>query len=242
MNEKRVALVTGANKGIGFEVCRQLGVAGYRILLGARNQAAGKAAAKTLKKEGLEVEFIKLDVTSDEDVAAAQSKIEKQYGRIDILVNNAGVLLDPPRHPPDTEGASIFNAKLDTIRRSLETNTFGAIRLSQALVPLMKKNSYGRIVNISSGMGQLSDMNGGWPGYRISKAALNVVTRILADELTGTNILVNSVCPGWVRTSMGGEEAELSPAEGADTIVWLASHPDGGPSGGFFRERQQIEW
>ena len=165
-----------------------------------------------------------------------------EFGRLDVLVNNAGILLDPPRHPPDAEGASIFNTKLDTIRGSLEANTFGALRLAQKFVPLMVKNGYGRVVNLSSGMGQLSDMNGGWPGYRISKVALNAVTRIFADETKGTNILVNSVCPGWVRTDMGGQEAELSPAEGADTIVWAATLPEGGPTGGFFRERERIDW
>lgn len=242
MTQKRVALVTGGNRGIGLEVCRQLGRQGYSVLLGSRDLAKGKAAADQLSSEGLNVSPLKLDVTSESDVVAAYNFVIGAFGRLDVLVNNAGVLLDPPRHPPDAEGASIFNAKLDTIRGSLEANTFGALRLAQKFVPLMVKNGYGRMVNLSSGMGQLSDMNGGWPGYRISKVALNAVTRIFADETKGTNVLINSVCPGWVRTAMGGQEAELTPAEGADTIVWLATLPEGGPTGGFFREREQIEW
>lgn len=239
---KRVALVTGANKGIGLEVCRQLAKMGHQIILGARNIEKGQTAARMLQNEGLSVHAYKIDVTSESDIGGIKDFIVRTYGRLDVLVNNAGVLLDPPRHPPDAEGASIFNTKLDTIRASLESNTFGALQLCQNLVPLMTKNGYGRVVNVSSGMGQLSDMNGGWPGYRISKVALNAVTRIVADETQSSNVLVNSVCPGWVRTEMGGQDADLSPAEGADTIVWLATLPDGGPSGGFFRERRPIQW
>jgi len=223
-------------------VCRQLGQKGFQVLLGSRDLSKGKIAAQGLVNEGLTVDALQLDVTSAKDIEASFDLIQTAFGRLDVLVNNAGVLLDPPRNPPDAEGASIFNAKLDTIRGSLETNTFGALMLSQKFVPLMLKGGHGRVVNLSSGMGQLSEMNGGWPGYRISKVALNAVTRILADELADTNVLVNSVCPGWVRTDMGSPEADLSPAEAADTIIWLATLPDSGPTGGFFRERKRIEW
>lgn len=239
---KQVALVTGANKGIGFEVCRQLAKSGVQVILGARDAKKGSAAAETLRSEGLPVFFQKLDVTSTEDIGTVYDFIVSKFGRIDILVNNAGVLLDPPRHPPDAEGASVFNAKLDTIRGSLETNTFGAFLLCQKFVPLMLKNGYGRVVNLSSGMGQLADMNGGWPGYRISKVALNAVTRIFADETAGSNVLINSVCPGWVKTDMGGQEADRSSAEAAGGILWLATLPDGGPTGGFYRDKESIEW
>ena len=225
-----------------LEVCRQLAQLGCHVILGARDIKKGQDAAQMLRSEGLEVEAFKLDVTSEPDMNEITNHIRRTVGHIDILVNNAGVLLDPPRHPPDAEGASVFNAKLDVIRGSLESNTFGALRLSQKLIPLMIKNGYGRVVNVSSGMGQLSDMNGGWPGYRISKVALNAITRIFADELQGTNVLINSVCPGWVRTYMGGQDADLSPAEAADTIVWLATLPNDGPSGGFFRKRIAIPW
>jgi NAD(P)-dependent dehydrogenase (short-subunit alcohol dehydrogenase family) len=241
-NVKRVALVTGAAKGIGLAVCRRLAQEGVEVILSARSLAQAESASANLARESLMVTPLKLDVTSDADVATAADWISARFGRLDILVNNAGVLLDPPRHPPDAEGASVFNARLDIIRGSFEINTFGALRLCQKLVPLMREHNLGRIVNISSGMGQLEDMNGGWPGYRLSKVALNALTRILADELQGTNILVNSVCPGWVRTDMGGAEAELSPDEAAGPIVWAAMLPDGGPSGKFFRDREEIGW
>jgi len=239
---RKIALVTGANKGIGLSLCRQLAREGFEVILSARTLAKAEAAASLLAREGLKVTPLKLDVTSDEEVSAATQWITSQYGRLDVLINNAGVLLDPDRHPPDAEGASVFNAKLDTIRGSFEVNTLGALRLCQKLVPLMRKHNYGRIVNLSSGMGQLEDMNGGWPGYRLSKVALNALTRILADELQGTNILVNTVCPGWVKTDMGGPEAELTTDEAAGPIVWLAKLPDGGPSGKFFRDREEIGW
>jgi len=238
----QVALVTGGNKGIGLAVCRKLAKDGFKVILAARTLEKAQAACARLQTEGLNAFPLKLDVTSDEEVTQAFGMISNQFGRLDVLVNNAGVLLDPPRHPPDAEGASVFNASLDVIRASLETNTFGALRLCQKFVPLMRAHNYGRIVNLSSGMGQLEDMNGGWPGYRLSKVALNALTRILADELSGTNILVNSVCPGWVQTDMGGEDAERTPDEAAVPIVWAASLPDGGPSGRFFRDCEEIGW
>jgi NAD(P)-dependent dehydrogenase (short-subunit alcohol dehydrogenase family) len=156
---------------------------------------------------------------------------------LDCLVNNAGIFPDPE---PGSPGTSIFDADLDTIRRGLETNALGAIRVCQALIPLMKGR--GRVVNVSSGMGQLSEMNGCCPAYRLSKTALNAVTRILADELRGTGVKVNSVCPGWVRTEMGGPDATLTVEEGARGIVWAATLPEDGPSGGFFRHGEPIAW
>ncbi len=240
-SSKKIAVVTGANRGIGFELCRQLAKKSFKVILTARDPAKGEVAAKKLSAEGLDVGFQCLDVTSEESIQRFVSGMN-QMGRLDVLINNAGALLDPPRHPPDTAGASIMNAKLDLIRQSLETNTLGVLRLTQLLVPLMLKNKYGRIVNISSGMGQLSDMEGGWPGYRISKTALNAVTKIFAEELRGTNILVNSVCPGWVKTDMGGSNAERTPEVAAGPILFLAMLPDAGPTGGFFRDREPIAW
>lgn len=243
-HENKVALVTGGNKGIGFETCRQLGKLGFQVILGSRNKENGEVAAKKLQAEDLKVISIKLDVTSHNDIDDTYGFIVQTYGKLDVLVNNAGIMIDSPSENSEGEGdkTSIFNAKLDTIRKSLETNTFGALQLTQKFSPLMVKNKYGRIVNLSSGMGQLSEMEGGWPGYRISKVALNAVTRIFAAELKGTPILINSVCPGWVRTDMGGQEAERSPEEGAETVVWLATLPEGGPSGGFFRDKHVIPW
>lgn len=236
-NGKRTALVTGGNRGIGFETCRQLGRKGFRVILTARKADAGKKAAGSLKSEGIEVEFRRLDVTDVESIGECASSVDREIGRLDVLVNNAGIMLDSSKR-----GASIFQAEPETLRDSFDTNTLGPLMVAKSLVPLMQRNGYGRIVNVSSGMGQLSEMDGGYPGYRISKTALNAVTVILARELEGTNIKVNSMCPGWVRTDMGSDKAPRSPEEGADTIVWLATLPDDGPSGGFFRGRQRISW
>ena len=234
--DKRVAVVTGANRGIGLEICRQLGRrGGIRVYLTARNEAKGNAAAQTLRDEGIDVEFYPLDVTSEQSVKLFAGWLEGTCKRCDILVNNAGILADP-------RGSRFLDSRPATYRQTLETNVFGPLLLIQALVPLMKKNRYGRIVNISSAQGQLSDMGVGTPAYRISKAALNALTCVLAAELTGSGILVNSMCPGWVRTDMGGPGAPRTVQQGADTAVWLATLPDNGASGGFFRDRMPIPW
>lgn len=235
--DKKVALVTGANRGLGFEACRQLAKKDIKVILTSRDKAKGKAAAEKLQVEGLDVIDYPLDVTSVERCALLTRFIQDRFGRLDILVNNAGVLLD------DSESDdSIFNLKISTLQKTLETNTFAPLVLCQALIPLMKERNYGRVVNVSSGAGQLHDMNTGYPSYRISKTALNAVTRIVANELKGTNILVNGVCPGWVKTDMGGENAPRTPEQGVDTIVWLATLPDNGPTSGFWRDRQPIDW
>jgi NAD(P)-dependent dehydrogenase (short-subunit alcohol dehydrogenase family) len=238
-DQSPLAVISGASRGLGFETCRQLGRRGYRVLLTARDHIKGKAAATTLRDEGLDVGFFPLDVTDIDSVRALAGHLEREFGRLDVLVNNAGVFLDP-MPPEDPSASSVFRADIATVRYSMETNAYGPLRLCQALIPLMR--GHGRVVNVSSGMGQLAEMNGCCPGYRFSKAALNVLTRILADELRDTRIKVNSVCPGWVRTEMGGPNAERSVEEGADTIVWLATLPDDGPSGGFFRDRHPIPW
>lgn len=234
---KRVAVVTGGNRGIGFETCRQLAKQDIKVILTSRDEAKGKAAAEKLQAEGLDVSNYQLDVTDAESVNRLTQLIEGNFGRLDILVNNAGVLQDYAE-----SNGSIFNLKISTLQNTLETNTFGPLLLCQALIPLMKEHNYGRVVNVSSGAGQLHDMSTGYPSYRISKTALNAVTRIVANELEGTNILVNAVCPGWVRTDMGGQNAPRTPEQGADTIVWLATLPDDGPTSGFFRDRKPIDW
>lgn len=231
----RIALVTGGNRGIGFEICRQLGMHGVNVVLAAREATKGKAAAKALQNEGLPVEFHRLDVASCRSIRSCVAAVTERRGRIDVLVNNAGVLNDP-------RGSRFLDSKLDTYRDTLETNLYGPLQLAQAVIPLMKANRYGRIVNVSSGQGQLSEMSTGSPAYRISKTSLNALTRILAAEFSGSNILVNSMCPGWVRTAMGGDGAPRTPGEGADTALWLATLPDEGPSGLFFRDRQPIPW
>ncbi len=235
---RKIAVVTGGNRGIGFEVCRQLAKQDYQVVLTSRDEARGKAAIQQLQAEGLEAIHYPLDVTSPQSIEQLATLIREKFGRLDVLVNNAGVLLD---YSEDSDG-SLFDLKLDILRKTMETNVYGPLLLCQALIPLIKQSGYGRVVNISSGAGQLSDMNSGYPSYRMSKTALNALTRILADELKGTNILINSVCPGWVQTDMGGSNAPRTPEQGADTIVWLATLPDGGPTGGFFRDRQPIDW
>lgn len=227
--ETRVALVTGASRGIGPEVGRGLKAKGYRVFLSARDEARGKFVAVKLG-----CEFVRLDVSKAESVAAAARELEAKAGRLDALVNNAGVLID--------EGKTALEADAGGVEESLRTNTLGPFLLCQAFIPMMKRRNYGRIVNVSSLMGQLADMGGGYAGYRLSKAALNAVTRIFAAETTGAGILVNSVSPGWVRTEMGGQGAPRTVEQGADTIVWAATLPEGGPTGGFFEDRERVEW
>ena len=219
----RTALVTGANRGLGFEAARQLGRLGYRVVASGRDVAKAKRAAEVLRIEGLDVIAFELDVASDASCARLA-----ELGPVDALVNNAGIAA------PGTE--------TDRLREAFETNTLGAYRVTQALAPGMRERGYGRIVNVSSGMGQLSDMGGGNPAYRVSKTALNALTRIFANELAGSGVLVNSVCPGWVKTDMGGPSARLEPEEGVETIVWAATLPDDGPTGSFFRNKEPIPW
>lgn len=237
----RVAVVTGAARGLGLEVCRQLGRHHYRIVLTARDEARARARAQELTDEGYDVTAIELDVTADKDVQRLAGSIVESYGRVDVVVNNAGVFLDA-RGTGRPHESSVFQASTQEIMRSFDINALGALRMCQALVPLMRENRYGRIVNVSSGMGQLCDMGGCFAGYRLSKTALNAVTRAVAAETAGDNILVNSVCPGWVRTDMGGENAERSVEEGARGIIWAATLPDCGPTGGFFRDGQPLAW
>ncbi len=234
MPHRRIAVVTGGNRGIGFEICRQLGRKGARVVLTARDEAKGREAAETLAREGHEILFHPLDVTSAEDVDRLCRYLKDEIRGVDILVNNAGVFLDQKKGGLDVP--------LSAVRQTLEVNVLGAWRLAQVLVPIMRWHNYGRIVNVSSGLGAMSEMAGGYPAYRVSKASLNALTRILADELRGTNILVNAMCPGWVQTDMGGPRATVPVDKGADTAVWLATLPDGGATGGFYRDRRPIPW
>jgi len=231
--DRRVALVTGANRGIGLATTRQLARQGIKVILGSRDPEQGESVAQALRDDGLDVVSHQLSVTDAGGIKILAQLIDTQFGRLDILVNNAGIF-------PDSD--SILTTAIGPIREAMETNVFGPILMAQACVPLMKRHGYGRIVNVSSGMGQLSDMGGNHTAYRLSKVTLNGVTRILAAECQDTNIKVNSVCPGWVRTRMGGEAAPRSPEAGADTIAWLATLPDDAPSGQFWRDRTPIPW
>jgi NAD(P)-dependent dehydrogenase (short-subunit alcohol dehydrogenase family) len=232
---ERVAVVTGGNRGIGLEICRQLARQGIRVVLGSRSARRGEQACRELNEAGLSVVPYGIDVTQAADVQSLARFIEDQFGRVDILVNNAGIMIDPP-------GSRLADYKPETYRTTLETNVLGPIAVAQALLPFMKRRRYGRIVNMSSGLGQLSEMGGGTPAYRLSKAALNAVTRMLAAEGRADNILANSMCPGWVKTRMGGPNAPRTVDQAADTALWLAMLPEGGPSGGFFRDRTSIPW
>lgn len=233
--DKRVAVITGGNKGIGFEICRQLARKGLRVVLTSRDEKKGRAAQRTLEKESLDVDCHALDVTDDASVRAFARYLDREHGRLDVLVNNAGI-------SKGKYETSVLKEKFEHFQEVMDTNFYGALRVCQALVPIMRKDHYGRIVNLSSGMGQLDEMADGVAAYRVSKTALNALTRMIATATADDGILVNSMCPGWVRTDMGGEEAPRSVEKGAETAVWLAMLPHDGPTGGFFRDRKPIPW
>ena len=230
----RIALVTGANRGIGLEVCRQLARRGHIVIASARDVAKAEAAIASLEKAEGTIHAIALDVTDRASIAAARTDIEQRFGRVDILVNNAAVLL--------AEHQTILETRLEELRTTFDVNLSGAVAVSQAFVPGMVARGFGRVVNVSSRAGQLSTMGDYAPAYSISKTALNAFTRQLAIETSGSGVLVNSACPGWVRTGMGGPHAPRSVDQGADTIVWLATLPDDGPTGEFFSDRHRIDW
>jgi NAD(P)-dependent dehydrogenase (short-subunit alcohol dehydrogenase family) len=229
----RVALVTGANRGIGFEVCRQLGQRGYVVVLGSRDRERGEVAAARLRSEGLDVVGCQLDVADAASVESAVERMRREHGRLYAVVNNAAILYDTWQRGVD--------ANLDEVREAFETNVLGAWRVVQATLPLLRASTTGRIVNVSSGAGALTDMGGGTPAYRTSKAALNALTRVLAAELRSDRILVNAICPGWVATDMGGAGGRPV-SEGAAGIVWAVELPDDGPTSGFFRDGRPIAW
>jgi NAD(P)-dependent dehydrogenase (short-subunit alcohol dehydrogenase family) len=235
MATPRIAVVTGGNKGIGFEICRQLASRGVNVVLTARSPRRGAQAAKKLQGEGLNAIFHPLDVTAPDQVQALARYLETAHGRCDVLVNNAGIALD-------RYSMSVLDTPLRLFQDTLDTNFYGPLRLCQALIPMMLRRRYGRVVNLSSGLGQLEDMQDGSAAYRASKTALNALTRMAAAAAGNRNVLVNSMCPGWVRTDMGGPNATRGVEKGAETAVWLATLPDGGPSGGFFRDRKPIPW
>ena len=236
----KTALITGANRGIGFEVSKQLAQQGFKVYMGCRDELKGVAAAKALCSQELDVEFVHFDVTKTAGIRSVISKLKENGESLDVLINNAGVFLESDG-PTDSSTSSLFKVDPVIILKTIETNTMGPLKLIQSLVPMMKESGKGRVINISSGMGQLTGMGGHWPGYRMSKTALNAITCILDAELQETDILVNSVCPGWVRTDMGGSLASRSVEEGAETIVWLATANDI-PRGKLLRDKEVIPW
>lgn len=229
-----VAVVTGANRGIGWHTAQQLALLGYQVVLTARSAAAAERAAAQLREQGGRAWPFELDVRDSVGAARLAAWLGNHLGRVDLLINNAGVFLD--------DAVSLLDLDDATLHTTLNTNLLGPIYLCRALVPMMLAQNYGRIVNLSSGYGALNDMGPNIAAYRISKAGLNALTAVLAAELTGTNVKVNSVCPGWVRTDMGGPKANRDPAEAAADVVWAATLDDDGPSGAFLRYREHIPW
>lgn len=230
--KNKIALVTGANRGIGLAVVKELLRKGYKTILTSRSEGSGKKTMARLQNYDDLLHYHQLDVDDNESIGRLVKYVETSFGKLDILVNNAGINYDTWQ--------SAENADLDNVAETINTNLFGPWRMSQAFIPMMKKHGYGRIVNVSSGAGALNGMQAGTPGYSVSKAALNALTIKFGLSLQGTGILVNSVCPGWVRTDMGGMDADRSPEQGAETIVWLAELPDDGPTGKFFRDKKVI--
>jgi NAD(P)-dependent dehydrogenase (short-subunit alcohol dehydrogenase family) len=236
VTEPRVAVVTGGNRGIGMEISRQLAYLGYRVVLTARDaQVATEAAQRLSAASGGEVTGIRLDVTDGDFVRDAFTQVVDRYDRVDVLVNNAGIAIDGPEHRASAPD-------LVRVGRTLETNLLGAWRCCAEAVPLMRTHGYGRIVNLTSTMASLElTRSPTSPAYRISKTGLNMLTRVLAAELEGTGILVNSVSPGYTKTDMS-PDAQRTVEDGAETPIWLATLPDDGPTGGFFYERQPLAW
>jgi NAD(P)-dependent dehydrogenase (short-subunit alcohol dehydrogenase family) len=230
--QERVAIVTGANRGIGLEVTRQLADLGYTVVLGSRDLGKGEAAAKKFKV-GDRVLARRLDVTEQSTIDRLRDEIATTFGSVHVLVNNAAI------HYDTWENA--VEADLRIVNEALDTNLFGAWRMCQAFIPLLRKSNHGRIVNVSSEAGSLASMGAGAPAYAVSKVALNALTRMLAAELRRDRILINSVCPGWVATDMGGPGGRPV-REGAASIVWAVELPDGGPTGGFFRDGRPVPW
>lgn len=237
----KIALVTGGNRGLGYEISNQLAKLGYTVIVTSRDREKGEAAVAALTFKDVRIIYHELDVTSEDSVKKLLKFVINKFGRLDVLINNAGVLLDPRSYGGNNK-FSIFDTPVHVLEDTMSTNVYGPFMMCQNFIPLMQKNNYGRIVNVSSRLGQLSQSSFGTPCYRLSKTALNGVTRIFADETKEYNILVNSVCPGWIKTDMGGPNAYLEAHEAMDSIIWLATLDDTGYSGGFFSDRKQIEW
>lgn len=233
MAKNRVALITGANKGIGYEIARQLGEKGYHVLVGARKAEAGKQAVASLQKGGASAEFVEIDVSERASIQKAAEAMAAQFDHLDALVNNAAIMEDK---------ANIAEVPDELLRRTLQTNTFGPLLVTQAFLPLLTKRPGATVVNMSSGLGQLNDMADTYPAYSISKTSLNAVTRQFAAALRDKGVTVNSVCPGWVKTDMGGANAPRTVQQGADTVTWLATEAPRDLTGQFLRDRKVIPW
>ncbi len=237
MRSGTIAVVTGASRGLGRATGEALAGMGHTVIMAMRQPQRAAADLEKLKGRGLRLIGAELDVSDPKSIDRFVLYVKKTFGRCDILVNNAGIYLDDKNRT-----GSAINTSLGLIKKTMETNTYGPILMIQGLIPLMLEKGHGRIVNVSSGMGAFSEMERGYIAYSMSKTALNVVTKLYAAETEGTDILINSVCPGWVRTDMGGPDADRSIEEGIRGIIWAATLPEGGPNGGFFRDGERIAW
>jgi len=230
----KVALVTGGNRGIGYELVKQLALKGFKVILASRDPEMGHKAVQKLKESNLDVSFVVMDVDNQESIHQAAITVSERYGRVDVLINNAGVYLE--------ENKRLVAMDPSILERTMTTNFFGAYHVIRSFIPLMEKQGYGRIINVSSEYGAMSDMS--YPGvgaYKLSKFALNGLTRMVAAEING-DIKINAVDPGWVSSDMGGPSAPRTPKQAADSILWLATIGPEGPNGVFFRDGKRIDW
>src|SRR5437764_457693 len=233
-NAERVALVTGANRGIGLEAARQLARRGFHAVIASRDEGKGRTAAERIQRDGGKATFLPLDVSTSESIRTAARRFGAVADRLDVLINNAGVYPD--------EGLTVLTLSRDRLAQTFQTNTFGPLEVTQAFLPCLRKSAAARVINVSSGYGQLKGLSPDVPSYCLSKLALNGLTIMLAEALRADHIAVNSMCPGWVRTDMGGPNATLSVEQGADTAVWLADEASHELTGKFFRDRREIPW
>ena len=231
---ERIALITGSNRGIGLEAARQLARRGYHAVIASRDEGKGQTAAEGIRRAGGKATALPLEVSSSESIRIAARQFETISDRLDVLINNAGVYPD--------EGLSVLALPREELVRTFQTNTFGALDVTQAFLPYLRRSAGARVVNVSSGYGQLDGLSDGEPSYSLSKLALNGLTIMLAKALRADKIAVNSMCPGWVRTDMGGPGATLSVEQGADTVVWLADEAPHKLTGKFFRNQREIPW
>ncbi|CAE78346.1 SDR family NAD(P)-dependent oxidoreductase [Bdellovibrio bacteriovorus] len=235
---KKIAVVTGANRGLGLALSEALAQRGFKVLMAMRNPDKAQKTLNGLTMKGLDVVPMKLDLSQEKSITDFVEVVKREYGFVDVLINNAGILIDSE----DGGNSSLFKTKASTLQKTFVTNTLGPFLLTQKIFPLMKQEGYGRIVNVSSGMAQLSEKQTASASYRISKTGLNMVTNLFASEVDGEDICVNSVSPGWVRTDMGGPHADRSVEQGIKGLLWAATLPKGGPNGGFFQDGEAINW
>ncbi|KYG66343.1 short-chain dehydrogenase [Bdellovibrio bacteriovorus] len=235
---KKIAIVTGANRGLGLATSEALIQRGFKVIMAMRSPDKAQKELNVLKMKGADIVPMKLDVSQEKSINDFVETIKKEYGFVDVLINNAGILIDSD----DGGNASVFKTKASTIQKTFNTNTIGPFLLTQKIFPMMKQEGYGRIVNVSSGMAQLSESQTASAAYRLSKTALNMVTNLFASEVGDADICVNAISPGWVRTDMGGPHADRSVEQGIKGIIWAATLPKGGPNGTFTRDGEKIPW